>query len=106
MAAALPLLATPLRVGDPGDYVLDLAAGRRGAPSSPSSLLIAGTSGGSVVALDLAAGGAARVLGKHGGGVPAVLVDADDGSVITCSLDGTVGVWDGRASGAGGPAAR
>jgi len=97
--AALPLLATPLRVGDPGDYVLDLAA-------TSSSLLVAGTSGGSVVALDLAAGGAASVLGKHSAGVSSVLVDAADGSVITCSLDGTVGVWDGRASGAGGPAAR
>lgn len=98
--AALPLLATPLRVGDPGDYVLGLAF------EGASSLLVAATSGGSVVAVDLGGGAPTPVpLGRHGGGVSGVLV-APDGRIITCSLDGTVGVWDRRTSGAGGPAAR
>jgi hypothetical protein len=100
MTAPLLPVAAVIHVAGAGDYVLDLVATRDG------SFLAAGTSGGAVVGLDpAAAGGAATLLvGRHAAAVTACVLD--QASIITSSLDGTVGVWDTRAGGGAGPAQR
>lgn len=98
-APHLPVAAR-IPVGGPGDYVLDLAC------SDGAPLLAVATSGGAVVAVDAttaASGGSSLLLGRHAG--PATACVIDQASIITASVDGSVGVWDTRSAG-GGPAQR